>query len=441
RVVLSDGSSFHIQVTSPRPLLRLAIDPRNSPVWLPALKDMLLMGAKDGELSKFKKRFSEPQNPEPPKLEDSVTNALETKSVPETQETAKNLLFDFGALTKSSLTDSEQFGSELGNFKSRRAPKVVEREAVVKYEPTHFRDSLLALIPEDIDLEKFWFVIEQNAEKLEYKRYGEPFFELFIVGGLLAPGGNVVDDGARRLPHSIFEGDVSEIKAKIEAIGKLTRRYKYLQRKLEDTLSHLLQYVNKFGENTEKLSTAVGYLITSTSVNCAILSNLIKDHLVKDGVSLQFVTNIFKVYLEEQSIDHLASILRKSGIDEKLLDFFPPNKRQEEYLARHFEAEGLNSLVQYYKKRQQGFLKETVKLELKDMFENGKDSKEIVTYAKQQLSANSWNEPEFITLVWDAMITAVDWGTRPDQVDAMLLKQLNVIEELIIYETETATPP
>ena len=50
-----------------------------------------------------------------------------------------------------------------------------------------------------------------------------------------------------------------------------------------ETLDHLLQYVNKFGDNAHKLSTAVGLLVAAQVVGLNTLTNVMKDHLVKDG--------------------------------------------------------------------------------------------------------------------------------------------------------------
>jgi hypothetical protein len=73
----------------------------------------------------------------------------------------------------------------------------------------------------------------------------------------------------------------------IHTYSKLTRRYKYLQKRLEETLEHLLQYINKFGDNGPKLSRAFGMLIAMQIVPMTILSQLKKEHLVKDGEFLQ----------------------------------------------------------------------------------------------------------------------------------------------------------
>ncbi|KAJ3088670.1 hypothetical protein HK102_008228 [Quaeritorhiza haematococci] len=349
-----------------------------------------------------------------------------------------------------------------------------KREAVTKYEPQVFRDALLVLIPDDIsDFEKYSLTLETNAEKLDYKRYAEPFFEILIVGGLIAPGGTVADDGASTNPFSIFAAEDTQdaIRQRVDVIHKLVRRYKYLQRKLDETLAHLLQYVNKFGQNANKLATAVGILFSMGLASMPILASLFKEHLLKDGASLQFVTGVFKAYLEEHNMEHLATALKKSGLDNKLMEFFPPNKRTEEYLARHFEAEGLRALVEHNKKRQQNNVKDQVTTNLQEMFESGKTLQEvstafaqslmwfqyapshtgggfmsinvtrlvswhilqqISTYSKQQLNANNWSESDIVAILWDAMLAAVDWGNRQEQIDTQLVKQLNTWAKIFV---------
>ena len=44
-------------------------------------------------------------------------------------------------------------------------------------------------------------------------------------------------------------------------------------------------------------------------------------------MSIAVLTIIFRAYLAEQSVDHLATMLRKGGIKD-LTAFFPPNKRK-----------------------------------------------------------------------------------------------------------------
>ncbi|KAJ3009619.1 hypothetical protein HKX48_007851 [Thoreauomyces humboldtii] len=296
-----------------------------------------------------------------------------------------------------------------------------KREAVTKYEPEAFRDSLLKLIPEDAEeFEKYCSILELNESKFDYKRYGEPLFEFLILGGLIAPGG-LIEDGPRQNPFSIFAGDDTPevIRARVDIMNKLIRRYKYLQRRLEDSMAHLLQYVNKFGDNTTKLARATGRLVTLQLLPMSVLTNLLKEHLVKDGASLQFMTGVFRSFLEDNKIDQLATAIKKGGLDDKLMEFFPPGKREAEYVARHFEAEGLKPLVAYFNKRQQSAVKEQVAQHLYETFQTG-TPQEAATYIKQQIAANEWVETDVVPLIWDALMAANEWASRAEQLEAQI---------------------
>lgn len=102
----------------------------------------------------------------------------------------------------------------------------------------------------------------------------------------LAPGGTFLEDGTPASPFSIFQAqdDLASIRKHVEVFHKLMRRYKYLLRGFEDTLSNLLQYLNKFSaEDTNKLATATGLFCASGLANLSVLSVLFKEHLVKEG--------------------------------------------------------------------------------------------------------------------------------------------------------------
>lgn len=62
-------------------------------------------------------------------------------------------------------------------------------------------------------------------------------------------------------------------------------RYKYLQKPLEtSSLPTLMQYIHRWTPpQTEKLSTAVGLLISQGLAGASCLLSLTKDHLVKNG--------------------------------------------------------------------------------------------------------------------------------------------------------------
>lgn len=68
-----------------------------------------------------------------------------------------------------------------------------------------------------------------------------------------------------------------------------------------------------------------------------IFSALMSDSLIAKGIVLHFVTDTFKVYLVENSLDDLVSLLKRAKMDDRLLDLFPMQKRSIEAFAEHFK--------------------------------------------------------------------------------------------------------
>ncbi|GES75542.1 ARM repeat-containing protein [Rhizophagus clarus] len=280
-----------------------------------------------------------------------------------------------------------------------------QQKAQAKYEPIVFRDSILKTLSEAQpgNFELISQKLDAAGNTLDFKKYGETLFEILLTGGILAPGGTIIDDGAKRSPFSIFSADdnLESIKKHVEVFDKLIRqRYKYLQRSFEETISNLLRYINKWKpEENYRLATAIGLFASA--------------------------------YLGEQSIEHLGGSLKKAGIDNKLLEFFPPNKRDEEYFARYFEAEDMKQLVEYHSQKQRNFLKEQTIDHVKEMLENESSSQEIVVYLKQRIKEGNWQESDFVQIVWDALMQAVDWSARPDMIENQASRQIKKNAEIL----------
>ncbi|KAJ3121155.1 Basic leucine zipper and W2 domain-containing protein 1 [Physocladia obscura] len=312
-----------------------------------------------------------------------------------------------------------------------------KREVVVKNDPEAFRDALLALIEPDCSIDTYGAILESSAEKLDYKRYAETFFEFVIAGGIVAPGGGIVDDGARPNPFSVFacEDTVALVRHRVDLIIKVIRRYKYLERHLQETIAHLLQYANKFTpENTHKLATATGFFISYNNLPLAVVSTLLKEHLVKDGSSLAFLTTVLQTYLLDQPVDALTTLLaRVQLVDDKLLEFFPQNKRSDDAVAKHFDAAGLKSVVEYIKKRKGDVVKARVAEEIKELVSGGKATAQVdvTVLAKREMKENGWTEAETVTVLWETLVGSVEWSSKPDAFEIQLLKVLNTYPKLL----------
>lgn len=162
----------------------------------------------------------------------------------------------------------------------------------------------------------------------------------------------------------------------------------------------ILQYIHRWlPVQKEKLSIAISIMIGQGLIGAACLLSLTKDHLTKDGESLNHINNmyqllcsydltyytdvaidtvttIFRVYLADFGMDHLASTLKKGGVKD-LLAFFPANKRHAKTLDTHFREAGLPQVSDWFAKRQTFLAKENMLRELNERLEAEESNEDV----------------------------------------------------------------
>lgn len=167
------------------------------------------------------------------------------------------------------------------------------------------------------------------------------------------------------------EASISEMKKHVQIIRNLTRRYKYLTKTFEESMVKILKFLKGFkSEERTRLAVFSGLILAEGLVAGTILSSLLNEHLVKEGVALAFVTKCFESWLAEKDITSVGQVLRKAKMDFKLLvrvsvclcvchkfilfliflkEFMPPQQQNNEAFNDHFKKEGLEVLVHYQK--------------------------------------------------------------------------------------------
>jgi len=311
-------------------------------------------------------------------------------------------------------------------------------KAQAKHEPAVFRDQLykhLETVPEG-DFDGFANKLLQAGSTLEYLKYADALFEILLVGGLLQPGGSYVDDGAPPSPFSVLKAkepvEVADVKKYVEVLNKLIRRYKYLQKPLEESsLPSLLQYTNRWSDiQREKFATATALIIAQGLATAGCLLSLTKDHLVKNDVAINVLTVVFRAYLADQSMDHLATTLRKGGIKDLLL-YFPANRRTDKILDEHFRKAGLPQVADWWTKRQFASLKEGIVSTLKEMLNNEDSHADIVAAIKAKQEEQPLPDTELIQCLWQGLISSVEWSARQDQNEALALREIGGFADIL----------
>ncbi|EUC64153.1 basic leucine zipper and W2 domain protein [Rhizoctonia solani AG-3 Rhs1AP] len=308
-------------------------------------------------------------------------------------------------------------------------------KAQAKHEPSVFRDQLYKQLEpvQPGDFEGYTNKLVAAGGTLEYLKYGDTLFEILIVGGLLQPGGSFLDEAAKS-PFSIANVpepiQVEEVRKYVEVFNKLIRRYKYLQRPLEESsLPSLMQYMHRWPPaQKDKVAIATGLMISQGLASASCLQSLTKDNIVKDGAALDVVTSIFRIILAEQTMEHLSSLLKKGGIKDLLL-FFPPTKRTADALLTHFRDAGLPQIAEWYTKKQSSALKTQLIAQLKEMCENEETPETIIASIRGHQTALP--EVELVQVIWQGLMASVDWSARADQIEGLALREVTKYAPII----------
>ena len=137
------------------------------------------------------------------------------------------------------------------------------------------------------------------------------------------------------------------------------------------------------------------------------------------------ITLIFRAYLSAQSMEHLASTLKRGGIKDLLL-FFPENKRDDKTLDEHFRKAGLPQVAEWWTKRQYASLKDGIIKQLQEMLANGDSHADIVAAIKARQEEQPLPESELVSCIWQGLISSVEWSARQDQNEALALREITV---------------
>lgn len=317
--------------------------------------------------------------------------------------------------------------------------KTRKRDEKEKYDPASFRDAILQGFKEsNSDLELVSKFLDTAGSKLDYRRYGETLFDIIIAGGILAPGGTLAPDldplKTSRTEVCVFtaENDLDVLKSYAQVITKLIRRYKYLEKTLEEEFKKAFMFLKGFTpDQREKLAKVTALLLAGGQISTNVLSKIQQDHLIKDGVAFDFMIEVFKLWIDEKDSAAVWASLRKAGLDSRIIEFLPSSKRSLEHLGTSFKAHGLNQLLDYVKAQENKSVKKELQTQVGEMVQNNVAVEEIIAMVKEQVKKNALPEQEVSVLLWTSLMSVVDWNKRQELILDQAVKHLKKYTSLL----------
>ncbi|XP_048780210.1 eIF5-mimic protein 2-like [Ostrea edulis] len=316
--------------------------------------------------------------------------------------------------------------------------KTRKRDEKEKYDPSSFRDAIIQGLTEtDNDLDQVAKYLDLQGGKLDFRRYADVLFDILFAGGQLAPGGSIIEDSSDteklfRTKVCVFQTEDDKLRDFFEVFHKLLRRYKYLERSFEDALKKILYFMKGFKDDEKrKLAIITGMLLGNSFCSAKVLSSLFEEHLVKDGVSLDFAIVMFKSWLAEKDMNSIITALKKAQLENKLLELFPANKRDQDVFVAHFKKIGLAPIADFQEAQRNFQVKVELKKHLTEMMKDEDPPKEMVAYVLEHMQKHNLKEQEVTILVWNTIMASVEWNKKEELVAEQALKHLRMYSPLV----------
>lgn len=300
-----------------------------------------------------------------------------------------------------------------------------KRDEKEKFEPEVFRDEIVSGINECEDLDAVAKYLDVTGNKLNYRRYSETLFDCLFAGAILAPGGSIEDDGAPMTKFNVFAADDSYdgVKPYMDLLNKVLRRYKFLQKAFQEELGKLMKFLKGFTDsNRHKLGVAMGLCLAQGLAQGEVLLELRTEQQLKEGLALDFITVVFRSWVDNASMDSVNLTLRKGGVADRLLDFLPLAQRNRETFNSHFEKAGLSEIVKYQRQKETAQIKTEMGRWIKMHMEEEGGVPEMIVELKEFVAKNELSEFDAVSVVFaNIMAGGPDWNKKADLVQGQAL--------------------
>lgn len=324
--------------------------------------------------------------------------------------------------------------------------KTRKRDEKAKYDPVGFRDAILqGLLDAGSDLEAVNKYLDQAGSKLNYRTYGETLFDILIAGGILTPGGGIsedgVDNGPVRTEMCVFgapDDSYETLKGYATVFTRLMRRYKYLEKMFYEEMKKVLVYLKGFGDGDRmRLARCVAMWTSDSLLDPKVLATLLQDHLIKDGLAADFICEVLLTAKNLKDISVVRSILRKAGLDSRLMEFLQANKRTDENFKNLFKEKGLEEILGIYKNLEKETNLKELQVYLSQQVKDGTPVKDIVVGAADISKKNNIQEPQIVSVIWSTVMASVEWNKKEELVADQALRHLRVYAPLFSANTRS----
>merc|ERR550539_45364 len=189
----------------------------------------------------------------------------------------------------------------------------------------------------------------------------------------------------------------------------------------------ILVYLNGFtDEERLRLAEITAVWLATGQIPPSTLSVLINEHQVKDGMALKFFMDTLVTLKAEKGGNAVTTAIKRSGIESRLMEFFPPtgNQQTEENFIKTFKEKNLGEVVTFRKNYAAAESRNGVLLMIKDSIDEKRTPKEIVIELKDSVAKNNISEQDALIMIWNCVMSAIEWNKKEDLLQDQALRHL-----------------
>ncbi|TDG40245.1 hypothetical protein AWZ03_013333 [Drosophila navojoa] len=287
-------------------------------------------------------------------------------------------------------------------------------------------------------LEGTWKALDPIVSKPEYQKYGEQLLDVLYTGGLLAPDGKLPTRGDLKLRTSycVFKShdELNALRIYEQLVMRLRRRHKHLDTVFEEHAQRYIRQLANFDMGARRrLGLLMALYLLDGQLNPRALLELGTNPAnIDDGLAMEFMLLICGTLKRERGASFMLQVLKKSGLDHKIISFMPPMLRSDLYFRQVYQESDLNEVIEVHEERASLVLRKQLRQRLLDDFREKLPQLEIVMNVRQFQRERHMSDSEIIGIVWQTINeTNASMKSRSSASPEQALRKLQIYAPLL----------
>ncbi|XP_030381498.1 protein krasavietz-like [Scaptodrosophila lebanonensis] len=281
-----------------------------------------------------------------------------------------------------------------------------------------FRDELVpALEKAKGKLEATWKVLDIIVAKPEYRRLAEPLLDVLYTGGLLAGEDRKtkIDCPSSGATYCVLKAreSLNALRVYEQLFLRLMRRHKQVESAFTSHAARLLAELKTFDPQARRqLARIFTLFIINGTLNARVLLALGQQHYIDEGLTLEFLLEVFATLKREKGAAFLVQTVKRAGLENRILSFMPPPMRSDLHFHQVYQERDLSEIIKLHQVRTGQELGRQLRLRLLDDFNEQVPHFDVVRGVRKFQAENNMSDSEIIGIVLSTIFSQGELPVR-----------------------------